>query len=334
MTTQTPSSTGPGTVNGQSRAESVTRADVFDTDAYKRALKGAWIDPVQIGPAERATKVTSGYLDRIVATSCDFGFAMMTTGAVFDDCLTVVRFTSLPDDPTRWCELGIEPGTVLLYGPGAAHTAINRPGLSLTFVVTPVAEVEAMADRLGYDVRIPKHGLVQAIPASPRTRALSRAYDDLCSIVDGRVTGFRPGEDDVIRAVAAMVSIDKGTRSTGGGSRVDSRKVVSDCIDYATALGRIPTLAELCLVAHVSERRLRQAFTDEFELPPTRYFRLWAMQEANRKLRQSPSSDTTVTEVAARLGFLHLGRFAGHYKRVYGEPPSLTLRNEPATASG
>jgi transcriptional regulator GlxA family with amidase domain len=33
-----------------------------------------------------------------------------------------------------------------------------------------------------------------------------------------------------------------------------------------------------------------------------------------------------VTDVAMQLGFGHLGRFAGHYRELYGEAPSATLR--------
>lgn len=101
---------------------------------------------------------------------------------------------------------------------------------------------------------------------------------------------------------------------------------MADCIDYAYAIDRIPSVAGLCLVAHVSERRLRQAFNDKFGVPPTRYFRLWALKEANHRLRRAVSLDETVTNVAARLGFFHLSRFSGHYKRVYGEPPSAILK--------
>jgi AraC-like DNA-binding protein len=33
-----------------------------------------------------------------------------------------------------------------------------------------------------------------------------------------------------------------------------------------------------------------------------------------------------VAETAARHGFFHLGHFAAHYRRRYGEPPSSLLR--------
>ena len=102
--------------------------------------------------------------------------------------------------------------------------------------------------------------------------------------------------------------------------------MVRACIAFAEAVGRIPSIAELCTVAHVSERRLREAFTDEYDVPPTRFFRAWALGEAHRRLAHGDPADESVTQVAADLGFDHLGRFSGHYRRIFEERPSETLQ--------
>ena len=91
--------------------------------------------------------------------------------------------------------------------------------------------------------------------------------------------------------------------------------------------GRIPSVSELCLAAQVSERRLRQAFVDEFDLSPSRFFRHWALTLARQRLRSADGARHTVTEVAVDLGFNHLGRFAAYYRQLYGEAPSTTLES-------
>ena len=87
-------------------------------------------------------------------------------------------------------------------------------------------------------------------------------------------------------------------------------------------------MSELCLAAHVSERRLRKAFVDEFDQPPSRFFRIWALNEAHRRLATDESGRINVTRVATDLGFGHLGRFSGQYRSLYGEAPSSTLHRE------
>lgn len=69
------------------------------------------------------------------------------------------------------------------------------------------------------------------------------------------------------------------------------------------------------------------AFVDEFDCPPSRFMRAWALDCARRRLQQADPRTLTVTEVAADLGINHLGRFAGDYRHIYGESPSATLRS-------
>ena len=38
------------------------------------------------------------------------------------------------------------------------------------------------------------------------------------------------------------------------------------------------------------------------------------------------NGEATVTEVAGRSGFSHMGRFAAEYRRRFGELPSVTAR--------
>ena len=179
-----------------------------------------------------------------------------------------------------------------------------------------------------------KAGEGRSIPRSPRTKEVSAAFADLRLIGEQPEPWSYPIAHDVNAAIVRVLSLDDDrSLRKGVGKRIDSRRVVADCIHYAEALDRVPSVAELCLVAHVSERRLRQAFTDELGMPPTRYFRLWALQHANLRLQQALTSHETVTNVASRLGFLHLGRFSAHYKRVYGESPSSTLKSGPSADS-
>ena len=51
---------------------------------------------------------------------------MLTHGSSSEDCVTFVQFNSWSADPTRWCEIPIEPGVTIVYGPGSLHTAINH----------------------------------------------------------------------------------------------------------------------------------------------------------------------------------------------------------------
>ena len=131
--------------------------------------------------------------------------------------------------------------------------------------------------------------------------------------------------DTIPAAMAALSNLD-AEHEAGVGARVDSRILVHVCIEYSEAIGRIPTISEMCLVAHVSERRLRRAFQDTFAMAPVRYFRQRFLTQARWRLLSEECSEQTVSNIASDLGFHNFGRFARHYDETYGELPSVTLQ--------
>jgi AraC-like DNA-binding protein len=81
------------------------------------------------------------------------------------------------------------------------------------------------------------------------------------------------------------------------------------------------------LVAHcgVPERTLRKHFRTFIAVSPLRFWRQLRLAAAHACLVEG-SNDTSVTEVAARFGFGHFGRFARDYRQRFGETPSEALR--------
>lgn len=91
-------------------------------------------------------------------------------------------------------------------------------------------------------------------------------------------------------------------------------------------------VSELATLVGVSERTLRRAFNEYFCVGPRTYLLLRQLHQVHRDLLASHPEQTTVTDVLTRWGVWELGRFAGRYKRDFGEPPSRTLRRPPIPA--
>jgi AraC-like DNA-binding protein len=91
-------------------------------------------------------------------------------------------------------------------------------------------------------------------------------------------------------------------------------------------LGESLPLAQLCDVAGVSERSLRNAFYDVRGMSPKRCVVRARLDNVRRALRAADTARGAVTTIATDNGFFELGRFASTYKAVYGETPSETLR--------
>jgi AraC family ethanolamine operon transcriptional activator len=101
----------------------------------------------------------------------------------------------------------------------------------------------------------------------------------------------------------------------------DARRFVDDRLEEDV----LPTVVDLCEALGISERTLRYAFQEYVGLSPVAYLRMCRLNKVRAVLAASDPAKTTVTQVAMRHGFLHLGRFSGDYRRMFGETPSATL---------
>ena len=86
--------------------------------------------------------------------------------------------------------------------------------------------------------------------------------------------------------------------------------------------------ADIAAAAHVSLRALQYAFRRHRDTTPMGYLRQARLHQAHRELLAASPVGVTVTEIAARWGFFHPGRFAAYYRAVYACPPYQTLQRD------
>lgn len=127
--------------------------------------------------------------------------------------------------------------------------------------------------------------------------------------------------------VATTNSVD-GTISPPRGARsraVRTCQLARDFVEEQLAGHLVPTVVDICMSLAVSERTLLYAFHDYVGMSPQAYLRRCRLNQVRATLLARSPQDTTVTRVAMQFGFLHLGRFAGDYKKIFEESPGTTL---------
>ena len=103
---------------------------------------------------------------------------------------------------------------------------------------------------------------------------------------------------------------------------------VQRVIDYLNVHARqLPTIADLCKIAGLSERSLEYGFQEYMGVTPVRYLRIVRLNGVKRDLISSHSGNVKIVDIALKWGFVELGRFAGEYRQLFGELPSDTRRS-------
>lgn len=89
------------------------------------------------------------------------------------------------------------------------------------------------------------------------------------------------------------------------------------------------TTTELAALGKVGPRWLQEGFRRHVGMSPMAYVREVRLRRVHGELLRAVPDSVTVSEVAYRWGFTHLGRFAESYRAQFGRLPSQTLRLHP-----
>lgn len=84
----------------------------------------------------------------------------------------------------------------------------------------------------------------------------------------------------------------------------------------------------------VSEQTLQNSFKSLFGFTPKIFLRLLKLNNVRQELQKSDPGQNTVSKVALKWGFRHMGRFSAYYAELFGENPSQTLKNAHADEKG
>ena len=136
---------------------------------------------------------------------------------------------------------------------------------------------------------------------------------------------------ELSRAAGACLAVaEPPALPVPGRPRIDRRMIVRRSMEAIDAAPALPTAADLARDAGVNGRTLLRAFQETYGMPPKRYLLLRDLHLVRRVLNAGAPEDATVAEVLARHGIWEFGRFAGRYRKHFGERPSDTLKRARA----
>ncbi|MGV9864345.1 AraC family transcriptional regulator [Rhodococcus koreensis] len=227
------------------------------------------------------------------------------------------------------------PQRAAVYTPGQ-HTFLSRWAADNTQVSIKIDRV-ALEQELGRILGRPVNGRVRFDIGFDLTTPAGRRWASTLQLLLDTIADPGPMPDPALIAQASHLeralisgllanqghSMSEAIRSSAEDS--DNPAAVRKVLDLLQAApGAQHTISDLAEAAGVGVRQLQKLFLDRFEMSPSEYVRNLRLDGVRTDLLER-DPDCTVSEVAFRWGFNHLGRFAQYYEQKFGETPSRTL---------
>jgi AraC-like DNA-binding protein len=226
--------------------------------------------------------------------------------------------------------IDMQPTSIVQHSEGQSYHRRSSGFANYGSMSLPVEEIvpfgEAMA---AFDLTPPRDAMLITPPPGAMTR-LQRLHAAAGQLAEhapeiiANPDAARGLEQELIEAVIGCLAYREGrkNRSAQGQHAIVMHRfwrVVEENPEQPVYL------PDICKGIRVSARTLRMCCQEHLGMGPKHYLWLRRMHLARRALRAGPHA-TTVTDIATRYGFWHLGRFAVEYQSLFGESPSATLR--------
>jgi AraC family ethanolamine operon transcriptional activator len=224
---------------------------------------------------------------------------------------------------------------IVVFPAGDEFDFVSRPEFHGDTLSVAEERLRSVAETLG---------LPDALEVLPDGQGILEVDPRRVAALRGRLTGWHAavhgdppsgnsarseGEFDVIAALVGALGTSRATVPRSPEAATRSR-VLRLALDYIDAhADEPPAMEAVCRASRASARTLQYAFRDRFGVSPKQYLQTVRLHRVRRDLRRF-GGHASVSEIAARWGFWHMGQFAADYRRQFGELPSETLGRDPA----
>jgi AraC family ethanolamine operon transcriptional activator len=201
---------------------------------------------------------------------------------------------------------------------------VRRPaGLRSLVVYADAGLVERRCEAL-HGVGVGAFLRSATVPA--RQSAIASCIGQFAQVGRRAAAGDVPADDcarlseDLVDAVLGAIEPSDGHFGWSGRQRLLDRawRIVEEDTS-------VVSVGQLCTRLGVPIRTLDDSFKSGLGVSPKRFILALRLNRVRQQLSQADEG-TTVTDVATSSGFFHFGHFSTHYRSLFGETPSQTLR--------
>jgi AraC family transcriptional regulator, ethanolamine operon transcriptional activator len=307
--------------------------DYAHFDEFQDALRGVKERYVLRMRQERAWRLTSTTLHDIGLMAGREGAANMCCGAAATRTYNLL--VSLGGDDTFTLDgHRFEAGTAGWMTPGRVYyRETTRPSSWLRITISSDALLSGLASHEGEvdtgllkqnAVTVAGHPVAELVRLARRVFEIDAAGRSCDRTPESERALRREVLDAVFRVVLPRVDSAPLRRHVPHGARV---------LDRALALiagrdGAPIHTEDLCRATGVSERTLRNVFYRNFGIGPHQYLMAVRLHDVRSAILNAADGEK-VSSICADFGIWDFGRFAGHYRKLFGVLPSQELGARP-----
>ncbi|MFI6982204.1 AraC family transcriptional regulator [Embleya sp. NPDC050154] len=223
-----------------------------------------------------------------------------------------------------------------VLGPDRPARLSWEPDTSVVIVRIPGATMERAMERAGESSRVGALGpyLDGADLGVRQWLSLARDFSamvDSAGHLAGSQLAARHFEQVLVHGLLSCApAYGAGSRPDAGSTEPNGlRRALAYCAEHA---GEPISVKAVAAAAGMSVRTLQEKFRIHLGVTPVGHLRRVRLAGAHADLLNVAEgrSRETVTDIALRWGFGHLGRFGSMYRETYGQLPSRTLRSGAA----
>lgn len=304
----------------------------FDPVALSHVVAGAEFEHTRLPGGASDVNVLQCLLPHSVINRGAYSPAVLVRGNFASHAVTFGTMLQ-QKEPTILNGADVRMGTIQLYCEKSEMSYRAWPNATwFAFVVPRERLSQFFIDHLGEIPKLPGDG-VSTI--EPERQVFGDQFIDSLRDLDLSMRSFgslsnaaRLGESverDILGRIATFVHRKSSIKSNDRRRLRQCDEILRDTMKLVQDDPKdMLDLRSMSIATGLGERSLQLLFQAEYGLCPQEWLRIERLNRVRTDLL-NPRKNTSVTHIATRWGFFHLGRFSRYYRELFGEKPSETL---------
>ncbi|HDH02798.1 MAG TPA: helix-turn-helix domain-containing protein [Actinobacteria bacterium] len=236
-----------------------------------------------------------------------------------------------PAPEIEWCGQAIDGTHLLRFSPETGYESVSGAGFRGDTISYPEPFLHDLAETLGLS------HMARQLSACPwafhtdglilsslrnRLRLLYAEVRQRPQVLASAGVARELAFDIPSAILRALAAGTPESRPTARARSLGLRRALALAEEHPT---QALTVGDLCRASGVSWRTLNYAFREKFGVTAERYLKVLRLDGVRREMRWAGPNET-ISDIANRWGFWHMGQFAADYRTHFGELPSATRR--------